>query len=288
MISPKHLTHTVGALTNTVKGLVSPIRPAADAMFDSSSGAWKLDRQWFMIFGGQRALMMQLAHPKVAAGVAQFSDYDQRPFDRLEGTLTSMLAISFGSEKRREETLERLRRVHSVVKGTTETGEQYTGNDPDLQLWVWATLVDTIFALEKRFVGDYDAADRDAYYLQSRQMPMAFGVPDEMIPATYAEFQVYVADMIAEFEISDEGRSVLTTILDPQVGVLPPAVFAPLKWITFDITEDILREKWGYKSLTPVERQLVNVWLSSFRLANRVLPDFVFTNPLTSGAIRAA
>jgi uncharacterized protein (DUF2236 family) len=75
--------------------------PARGALFDRHSVSWRVVSRWPVLAGGPAALLLQVAHPSVAAGVDQFSSYAADPFGRLERTLNAMLAISFGSPERR-------------------------------------------------------------------------------------------------------------------------------------------------------------------------------------------
>ena len=49
------------------------------------------------MLGGGRALLMQVAHPLVAAGVVAHSDYRENPWERLERTMSAVWTIVFGN-----------------------------------------------------------------------------------------------------------------------------------------------------------------------------------------------
>ena len=72
-------------------------RPAPGAMFDEHSVSWRLVSRWSVLAGGPAAILLQVGHPSVAAGVSQYSSFARDPFGRLERTLMAMLSISFGS-----------------------------------------------------------------------------------------------------------------------------------------------------------------------------------------------
>ena len=57
---------------------------------------WRVNREAVLLAGGGRALLLQVAHPSVAAGVAQHSDYDTDPYGRLFRTLDLVTKITFG------------------------------------------------------------------------------------------------------------------------------------------------------------------------------------------------
>ena len=91
------------------------------------SVAWRINREAALLLGGGRALLMQVAHPKVAAGVADHSDFQRDPLARLNRTLELSLALSFGSANEVRAAARQINRVHERV-----AGEGYSALDPDL------------------------------------------------------------------------------------------------------------------------------------------------------------
>src|SRR4051794_41443022 len=65
------------------------------------SVVWRVGGDWTLLLGGGRALILQVAHPTVAAGVGQFSDYESAPWKRLMGTLDLYMRVIYGG---RDET----------------------------------------------------------------------------------------------------------------------------------------------------------------------------------------
>jgi uncharacterized protein (DUF2236 family) len=57
---------------------------------------WTIDREGILLLGAGRALLLQLAHPLVAAGVAQHSGFTADPLGRLRRTLDTSYALVFG------------------------------------------------------------------------------------------------------------------------------------------------------------------------------------------------
>src|ERR1700736_549817 len=56
----------------------------------------KVDGEVALLLGGGRALLMQLAHPLVAKGVAEHSGFESAPLARLERTLAATYTVVFG------------------------------------------------------------------------------------------------------------------------------------------------------------------------------------------------
>src|SRR5919106_5867291 len=99
----------------------------------------EVNRERVLLVGGQRALILQLAHPLVAAGVADHSDFPARAMERLRRTLDLSLATIYGTPEEAAAATARIRAVHDRVTG--RAGDRsYAANDPPLLLWVNATL----------------------------------------------------------------------------------------------------------------------------------------------------
>src|SRR5437764_11243732 len=105
-----------------------------DGLFPRDAVIRRVNGEGVLLLGGGRALLMQLAHPSVAAGVADHSDFRRDPMSRLQRTLDATNTIVFGSEEQARQTAAAIQRVHDTV-----TGPGYRANDPDLLLWVHAT-----------------------------------------------------------------------------------------------------------------------------------------------------
>src|SRR5205085_5742513 len=129
----------VAGIGSTMRG-----RGMSDAgLFGPGSLTWRVNREGVLLLGGGRALLLQVAHPLVAAGVAQHSNYREDPFGRLFRTLDTVTTIVFGATPDAHEAAARLRRIHERVKGVADDGTPYQATDHDLIMWVHATLVDT-------------------------------------------------------------------------------------------------------------------------------------------------
>ena len=116
-------------------------------MFAADAVIRRVDGEGVLLLGGGRALLMQLAHPAVAAGVSDHSDFRDDPFVRLRRTLDASYAIVFGEADEAAEVAAAVRAVHATV-----TGPGYRADDPALLLWVHATLVDTALRIYERLL----------------------------------------------------------------------------------------------------------------------------------------
>ncbi len=173
-----------------------------------------------ILFGAGRALLLQLAHPAVAQGVQDHSEFKANPFKRLQGTLEATYAVVFGSEELAQGVGRRIRRIHDFV-----TGPGYSANDPSNLLWVHATLLDTALHCYEELVGGLTPADAEAYYQEMAQVAEVFGVGRAHQPTSLAEFRAYMADTVAALDVTPTGRELAAFILDPS---LPLGLHVPL------------------------------------------------------------
>ena len=197
--------------------------PAAPdvGLFGPGSASWRIDREVLVLAGGTCALLMQLAHPAVAAGVAQHSNFRDDPFARLRRTLTATYRVVFGTTPQAERALRRIDAIHGRVRGLVpETGEPYDARDADLLLWVHATLVDTAVRVYDRYVARLTPAEAQAYHAESRQIAVRLGVPPDGVPETLEELRAGMRRLIADG----------TVRVGPTARSLAPSVRYPTRW----------------------------------------------------------
>src|SRR5438093_9824206 len=133
-------------------------------LYGPTSEAWALNREAMLLLGaGPRALLLQLAHPAVAAGVADHSDFRSDPWRRLQGTLESYLRIVYGTTTAARAEIRRLNELHRSITGPT-----YRARDPELSLWVHATLVDSTIVVADAWLARLPRARRERYYAETR------------------------------------------------------------------------------------------------------------------------
>src|SRR5712664_3069548 len=140
------------------------VRPGLrPGLFEEDSITRRVNRENILLLGGGRALLMQLAHPKVAAGVDDHSDFRTRPVRRLRRTVLMTMAIVFAEREPALAAPRAANQVHARVRG-----EEYRALDPDLLLWVHATLVDSALVTYETFVQRLAVSDREDFYQESK------------------------------------------------------------------------------------------------------------------------
>lgn len=213
----------------------------------------RVDGEGVLLLGGGRALLMQLAHPSVAQGVADHSDFARDPFGRLRRTLEASFAMVFGTEEEARRTAAALRAVHDRV-----TGPGYRANDPELLMWVHATLVDTALRVYERFVGQLSPADQERYYQESAVVAEIIGVPRDRQPPDLAAFRDYVRTMVGSLEVTDTARRVASAVLDPPRFPWPATpLLALVRQVTIGLLPLPLRVQYGFSWDAPRKAALL-------------------------------
>lgn len=170
--------------------------------FGPDTVTWQLYREPVFVLGGVRALLLQIAHPAVADGVARYSGFQADPFGRGYRTFAAMAMIYFGTKKQAEATAQRLWRIHSGIAGNypipnSKSPIPYSANDPDLLLWVLATLTDITLQVYRRMpFGNLPSDWRERFYEESKITARLFGIPETVYPPDLQAFQNYFETML--------------------------------------------------------------------------------------------
>ena len=159
--------------------------------YGPDSMMWRINREAVLLGAGPAALLLQVAHPLVAAGVAEHSTFEQDPIARLRGTLITTMDLIFGDGTRAEAAVRRLNSVHASVRG-----EGYRALDPELLLWVQVTLIKTSVEAYSRWVGPLSAEQREQFWQEARSVGVRLGIPLTLSPADWPALTDYWERML--------------------------------------------------------------------------------------------
>ncbi len=230
-----------------------------------------------MVFAcGGRALLMQVAHPLVAAAVAQHSSYEQDPWLRLRRTLQVMGRLIFGSPPESQRRARSLMKLHGSISGRTAEGTEYRASEPALLAWVWATLVDTALVAFEQSRGPLGDAERNRYYDEQKLIAGACGVPGSSCPSTICDFEDYLERTVSEdLRVSRDAKEIAGAVLRPPLRE-PFGAFAtgPLHLLTVGLLPASIRDGYGF-SWSPAHEDLLQMWLLGTRRTNAVVPSRV-------------
>ncbi len=256
-------------------------------LFGPGSMMWKVNRESVLLLGGRAALLMQLAHPLVAAGVGDHSDFRSDALGRLRRTLDVMLSITFGDVRTADDMMRRVNAVHSRVRGTAPDGRAYSAHDSQLAKWVFTTLVYTSVDVYEAAVGKLSESESQQLYDESLVVARLFGIPDEIMPATRRDLIAWMYETIDsdEIEVTPLARELAADVLRP-IRVVPSRVAEASAIVTRALLPDKIRQGYGLKKGMP--DALV---LALGRGAARAMLPFVPTKlrllPAARSALRA-
>jgi uncharacterized protein (DUF2236 family) len=246
---------------------ISPDHYVSQRFFSPDTMIWQVHREMVLLAAGGRALLMQLAHPKVAAGVAQHSQFKEDPLGRLQRTTDTLWSILFGERSEARAALEQMKNVHRKVQGITQAGEplpvgtQYSARDVELLLWVHATLIDSAMVGYDLLVKPLTPDQKSRYYSDSKKLASLFEIPESIVPSSLADFHHYLDGMLADdaITVGPVARFIGQDVIHPRPWILKPA--GPLfRLITGGMLPERLRQGYGFSWN---ERREKRFWLAT-------------------------
>jgi uncharacterized protein (DUF2236 family) len=272
-------------------GTVDPTR----SLFGPRSMSWRVNREVALLLGGGRALLLQIAHPLVAAGVAEHSQFERAPLERLWRTLDLTLTTVFASAADALAAVRQVERVHRQVHGVLaedagpfRRGTRYAANDPALLFWVHATLVDSALLAYERFVGRLSAAERAALYRESTIAARLFGIPSATIPATLPEFRAYMRGMLngPTLAVGPRSRAIAAALLNPPLPFGVRQIVGSTRLFTVGLLPAPIRHRYGY-AWTRTQAGALRALSAAIRAGLPVLPRLAREFPHARRARRA-
>jgi len=264
--------------------------PSDPGLFGPDSEAWRLDREAMLLLGaGPRALLLQLAHPKVAAGVAEHSDFRADPWRRLDGTLRSYLRIIYGSTAAARAEIRRLNGLHRSIRG-----DHYDARDPDLALWVHATLVDSTIVVNDAWAGPLSRGRAAQFYEETKPIARAFGVPEAALPGDLDAFDAYLVAQMGPggpVNVGPTAKELAEAILHPPLpgalarAGLDPRLYDWTLWPSIGLLPPSIRAAYGFQ--WGWRERAVDAWLvTAWRAWNPFLPRALRQMPQALAADR--
>lgn len=171
---------------------------------------------------GSAAILMEVLHPSVMAGVYEQSSYRTEPLERARNTLGYVLRTTFGSTEAATALIGRVRKVHSHIEGTRPDGVPYRALDPELIAWVHTCIPWAIMEAFHRYRRPLSTAERDRYLAE--QAPIGLMGGAEWVPSSMAELGDYVERMRPLMAMTEQTREFVDFLagdVDGEFGVGP-------------------------------------------------------------------
>ena len=235
---------------------------------------WTISREMIVLVGWGRAILLQLAHPAIAAGLRDHSSFRagvRSRVRRMRSTVGAMLSITFGDTEEMIAAAARINTIHDRVRGT-----DYSAHDPELQRWVHATLLDSVPCVYERLVGPLSSAQRDQYCLEAALMEPLLGIPAGSLPRDRSELDTYIRNVSTSgiLDVTDTSRALARAVLYPPGWCVAWPVFRALQLLTIGSLPPAIRAAYGFAWRERDARALAR-WTRVLRILIRVLPPAV-------------
>jgi uncharacterized protein (DUF2236 family) len=199
-------------------------------LFGPESVAWKVIGHPVSIVGGLRALIVQSLHPLAMAGVAQHSDYRNRSLERLRRTAYYVTATTFGDTETAHAAAAHVKRMHRRVRGIDPvTGQPYSADDPDTQLWVHCVEWHSFLAVHRAYGGRLSPAEQDRYIAEGVTAATLLDVPAARVPASVADMRAYFEEVRPQLCVSEAARQAIDFVIHPPMTRDLLALQVPLR-----------------------------------------------------------
>lgn len=248
-------------------------------IFGPSSQVWAINREAIIFLGGGRAALLQLAHPFVAQAVADHSRTREDMLGRFLRTFDHVFAMVWGDLDAAAASARRVHAIHAHIRGivreTTggvDAGTRYEANQPGALLWVHATLWETSLRIFEMIVRPLSAAEKEAYWEETKRFAALFGIPEELVPADWMAFRRYWDGMLASdvIRVSPTARDLADFLLRTPAWWLAP----PWRWMrvmTARLLPPRLRAEFGL-GFGPLECAVSETSVAALRASWWLLP----------------
>ena len=246
----------------------------------------RVNAERIVVLSWSRAILLQLAHPLVAAGVAEHSSFRHGRLTaakRLHQTIRAMLALTFGDDRARTRALEGIRGIHRRVHGRLRAavgifpaGTQYTAEDPELVLWVHATLLESIPLMYGLVVRPLTTDERDTYCREAAAIAVDLGARPDDVPRSWSALEQYLERMYAAgtIRVGREAQELAAAVLAPPFASALPLLGGMNRLLTAGLLPEAVRREYGFAWREVDDRRLQRL-LRTLATLRRATPRLI-------------
>ncbi len=236
-----------------------------------------------MLLGWSRAILLQMAHPLIAAGVVDHSHFRSGAREaalRLRGTIRSMLALAFGDPAAYAKSIAGIRSIHTRVHGRLRlptgifpAGTPYSAEDPALVLWVHATFLESAVLVYERLIAPVPDADRDRYCDEGAGVAIALGARTHDVPRDWRSLQGYLAAEYASGRIAvgEDAHLIADAVMFPPMSLVTGVPAWINRVITVGLLPEVVRDQYRYR-WDPARARQFDRTVRSLRAMRGVMP----------------
>jgi len=250
-------------------------------MRPASGVSRRINAERLLLIAWLRAILLQFAHPLIAAGVADHSTFRGSPmaaFGRLRHTVKAMLALTFGNEVERQAALDGIRAIHRRVNGVLPVtcgrftaGTGYSAEASVLLTWVHATLIESMVLVYEQLVSPLTPDERDRYCEDAAEFAVALGAAPDEVPRSWAAVRIYLEHRYesGEIVVGQQALTLAASLLSP---VRPKLLVTPaVSTLAAGLLPVSVRAQYGFPWNRQRERWFRRT-IAFLRFSRRVLP----------------
>jgi uncharacterized protein (DUF2236 family) len=221
-------------------------------IFGPDSLSWKINRESALFLGAGRAALLQLAHPWVAAALAEHSTVIDRPIARFHNTFRIVFGMIFGSLDQALAAARHLYALHAQIRGELpadvarwKRGSRYEANEIGALRWVFATLVESAVLAYNCVLPALTVAEREQYHAECITLAALFGLPALALPESWEAFAMFNRQMheSVDLGVSDAARAMAHNLLRGAGSWLRPPHW--YRALTVEWLPERFREEFG-------------------------------------------
>lgn len=222
--------------------------------FGPESILWNVNKEKAVALAGERALLMQIAHPLGAQAIHDSRLIENHPLQRLIDTANLGFAMVFAPMEEGDKVARSINSIHAHVKGELkesvgayDSGAPYSARDQELLAWVAATIIDSSIVGYETFVGKLKPDEKDRYLTEAKSLFGLLRLKEDSLPSTYAGLQLYIDEMIAseKVKVGLLAKDIMPYVLLSHRAAWK-AVTMPLRLATIYTLPNTLREQFEF------------------------------------------
>jgi uncharacterized protein (DUF2236 family) len=196
--------------------------PGDPGLIGPGSMSWEIHGDLAsVVLGGMGAIVLEILHPSVMAGVQDLSSYREDPGRRGRTTFGYVVTTTFGNTVAAKRLIGAVKRMHGQVNGVRPDGVPYRALDPELIGWVHTCIPWAVMTAYDRYNRPLTTDEKDRY-LREQAVIGRLGGADE-IPETAAELDEYVEAMRPKLGVNQQTLDFFEFLMTMPFGMAVPA-----------------------------------------------------------------
>lgn len=260
-------------------------------LFGPASVTWEVMREPLLLLGASRALLTQVAHPLVAQGALDHSDFSTDPLGRFQRTVAWVTAVVFGTRAEALAACREVNRRHRPVEGTLPSGSAthswspgsaYRARDRELVLWVHCCLVDSMLVTHDSLIGSLRVWQRNRFVREWDMVARLMGLAPGSTWSSAAQMGDWFRSRLGSGQVAPGpgSRQVARAILDPEAGLLGSRTLSRFSGlVTAGLLPEPMRRGYGipWTHAHALAFQGLRAWL---RTSKGLLPRSLRVSPV--------